>query len=33
MTIRSVGIIGAGFAGLSTAKVLRAFGFEVTVFE
>ena len=24
MTIRSVGIIGAGFAGLSTAKVLRA---------
>src|SRR3989344_1996563 len=33
MPIRSVGIIGAGFAGLSTAKVLRAFGFEVTVFE
>ncbi|RZJ59103.1 MAG: NAD(P)/FAD-dependent oxidoreductase [Acidovorax sp.] len=33
MTIRSVGIVGAGFAGLSTAKVLRAFGFEVTVFE
>ncbi|MET4575798.1 flavin-containing monooxygenase [Ottowia thiooxydans] len=31
--IRTVGIIGAGFAGLSTAKVLRAFGFEVTVFE
>lgn len=31
--IRSVGIIGAGFAGLSTAKVLRAFGFDVTVFE
>ena len=30
---RTVGIIGAGFAGLSTAKVLRAFGFEVTVFE
>lgn len=33
MTIRSIGIIGAGFAGLSTAKVLRSLGFEVTVFE
>ena len=32
-TDAKVGIIGAGFAGLSTAKVLRAFGFEVTVFE
>lgn len=28
-----VGIIGAGFAGLSTAKVLRTFGHEVLVFE
>ena len=31
--IKTVGIIGAGFAGLSTAKVLKSFGFEVTVFE
>jgi dimethylaniline monooxygenase (N-oxide forming) len=31
--IKTVGIIGAGFAGLSTAKVLKGFGFEVTVFE
>ena len=31
--IKTVGIIGAGFAGLSTAKVLKACGFEVTVFE
>jgi dimethylaniline monooxygenase (N-oxide forming) len=28
-----IAIIGAGFAGLSTAKVLRAFGHHVTVFE
>jgi cation diffusion facilitator CzcD-associated flavoprotein CzcO len=28
-----IGIIGAGFAGLSAAKVLREFGHEVTVFE
>jgi len=28
-----VGIIGAGFAGLSTAKVFKAFGFDVTVME
>jgi dimethylaniline monooxygenase (N-oxide forming) len=26
-------IVGAGFAGLSSAKVLKAFGHEVTVFE
>ena len=26
-------IIGAGFAGLSSAKILKAFGHEVTVFE
>jgi len=31
--IKTVGIVGAGFAGLSTAKVLKSFGFEVTVFE
>ncbi len=31
--IKTVAIIGAGFAGLSTAKVLKTFGFEVTVFE
>lgn len=28
-----IGIIGAGFAGLATAKVLTQFGHEVTVFE
>lgn len=28
-----IGIIGAGFAGLGTAKVLTQFGHEVTVFE
>jgi dimethylaniline monooxygenase (N-oxide forming) len=28
-----VGIIGAGFAGLSTAKILKSFGHSVTVFE
>ena len=28
-----IGIIGAGFAGLSHAKVLREFGFDVTVFD
>jgi dimethylaniline monooxygenase (N-oxide forming) len=28
-----IGIIGAGFAGLSSAKVLKAFGHQVTVFE
>jgi len=31
--IKTVGIVGAGFAGLSTAKVLKGFGYEVTVFE
>ena len=31
--IRTVGIVGAGFAGLSTAKVLKTFGFEVTVYD
>jgi cation diffusion facilitator CzcD-associated flavoprotein CzcO len=28
-----IGIIGAGFAGRSAAKVLRQFGHEVTAFE
>lgn len=28
-----IAIVGAGFAGLATAQVLRAFGHEVTVFE
>jgi cation diffusion facilitator CzcD-associated flavoprotein CzcO len=31
--IKTIGIIGAGFAGLSTAKVLKALGYQVTVFE
>ncbi len=31
--IRTVGVIGAGIAGLATAKVLKQFGFQVTVFE
>ena len=29
----TVGIIGAGIAGLGTAKILKQFGFEVTVIE
>lgn len=28
-----VAIIGAGFAGLSTAKVFQSFGHQVSVFE
>jgi dimethylaniline monooxygenase (N-oxide forming) len=31
--IKTVGIVGAGFAGLSTAKVLKALGYQVQVFE
>jgi len=31
--IKTIGIVGAGFAGLCSAKVLKAFGYEVTVFE
>ncbi len=30
---RSIGIVGAGIAGLVTAKVMKQFGFSVTVFE
>ncbi len=30
---RKIAVVGAGFAGLSTAKVLTGFGHEVTVFE
>lgn len=33
MTSLNIGIVGAGFAGLSAAKVLKQFGHEVTVFE
>jgi cation diffusion facilitator CzcD-associated flavoprotein CzcO len=29
----NIGIVGTGFAGLSAAKVLKAFGHQVTVFE
>ncbi len=32
-TTRSVGIIGAGIAGLCTAKIFKSFGYQVTVFE
>lgn len=28
-----IAIIGAGFAGLGTAKILREFGFDVTIYE
>ena len=31
--VHTIGIIGAGFAGLATAKTLRELGFEVTVFD
>jgi dimethylaniline monooxygenase (N-oxide forming) len=30
---RTIAVIGAGFGGLTTAKVFREFGFDVTVFE
>lgn len=30
---KTVGIVGAGFAGVSAAKILKSFGFDVTVFE
>ena len=33
MSIKTIGIVGAGFAGLSTAKVLKALGYQVQVFE
>lgn len=31
--IKKIAIVGAGFAGLSTAKLLRDHGYDVTVFE
>jgi len=31
--VQSVGIIGAGFAGLVQAKIMKQFGFDVTVYE
>jgi cation diffusion facilitator CzcD-associated flavoprotein CzcO len=31
--IRTIGIVGSGLAGLSTAKTLRQFGFDVLLFE
>ncbi len=31
--IKTIGIIGAGIAGLSTVKIFKAFGYEVTAFE
>lgn len=31
--VQSIAIIGAGFAGLATAKVMQEFGYDVTVFE
>ncbi len=31
--IQAIGIIGAGFAGVTAAKVLKSFGYDVTVFE
>jgi len=33
MSAMRIGIVGAGFAGLSSAKVLRTFGHDVTVYE
>jgi dimethylaniline monooxygenase (N-oxide forming) len=33
MSALRIGIVGAGFAGLSAAKVLKRFGHDVTVFE
>ena len=32
-TIRTVGIVGAGVAGISTAKILMGDGYECTIFE
>ena len=31
--IKTIGIIGAGIAGLSTAKIFKAFGYDVAAFE
>lgn len=33
MNPKTIAIVGAGFAGLSSAKVLKALGFEVQIFE
>jgi len=32
-SVKSIGIIGGGIAGLCTAKILKSFGFDVIVFE
>ncbi|MEM1021128.1 MAG: FAD-dependent oxidoreductase, partial [Pseudomonadota bacterium] len=31
--IKTIAIVGAGFAGLSTGKLLRDLGYDVTIFE
>ena len=33
LTKQRIGIIGAGFAGISSAKILADFGFDTVVFE
>jgi cation diffusion facilitator CzcD-associated flavoprotein CzcO len=33
MDVQKIALVGAGFAGLSTGKLLRDFGYDVTIFE